>query len=97
MNKPAPTLTIVIAMPDEMAAKFEDNELISSTLTVNANTMEITYEDEDKGPVTRSLTEIDVKAIGACLIWGGINKDAADAAHAKVSADRPTTASIRIF
>ena len=94
MSKPAPTLTIVIAMPDAMAAKFEDAELISSTLTINANDMEITYEDDDEGPVTRSLTEIDVKAIGACLIWGGINKDAA---HEKVSGDRPTTASIRIF
>ena len=94
MSKPAPTLTIVIAMPDEMAAKFEDNELVSSRLTVNANTMEITYEDEYEGPVTRTLTEIDIKAIAACLIWGGVNKDAA---HDKVSADRPTTASIRIF
>ena len=94
MSKPAPTLTIVIAMPDAMAAKFEDAELISSTLTINANDMEITYEDDDEGPVTRSLTEIDIKAIGACLIWGGINKDAA---HEKVSDDRPTTANIRIF
>ena len=94
MSKPAPTLTIVIAMPDALAAKFEEAELISSQLTVNANTMEITYEDDYEGPVTRSLTEIDIKEIAACLIWGGVNKDAA---HDKVSADRPTTASIRIF
>lgn len=94
MSKPAPTLTIIIAMPDAMAAKFEDAELVSSTLTVNANTMEITYEDDEEGAVTRSLTEIDIKAIAACLIWGGINKDAA---NDKASDTRPTTANIRIF
>lgn len=94
MSKPAPKLTIVIAMPDAMAAKFEDNQLVSSTLTVNANTMEITYEDDYEGPVTRTLTEIDIKTIAACLIWAGINKDAA---HDEVSGERPTTASIRIF
>ena len=94
MSKPAPKLTIVIGMPDAMASKFEDRELVSSTLTINANTMEITYEDDEGGPVTRSLAEIDIKTIAACLIWAGLNKDAA---HDEVSGKRPTTASIRIF
>jgi len=95
MSDTPPALTIIITMPDDLYNAFDQTDkLVSPTLTVNANTMEMTYEDEEQEATTRPLTEIDIKAISACLIWGGINKSAAHGEIPEAPRENPP---VRIF